>query len=523
MSKGYLSLVLHSHLPYVRHPDYPDFMEEDWLFEAITECYLPLIDVFERLSAENIPFKVTMNISPPLCEMLQDSLLKTRYNSYLNRLTELAEKEITRTNGTPFAETARMYHNRFSRIRDIYYRYGEDIISALRKFQDAGSLEIITCGATHGFLPLIGRPEAVRAQVQVAVNNYKKHFHQPPQGIWLPECAYKPGIEKHLADAGIKYFIVDTHGLIYANPAAPYEANTPVYYNGVYAFGRDQEASKQVWSAEEGYPGDTDYREFYKDIGYEAPYEYIKPYLHSDGVRRNVGIKYYRITGKVKLHEKEPYNYANAQNKVKANASDFLFNRLTQIKYLAEKHNISPIVVAPYDTELFGHWWFEGPEFIHALIKKIAAQDEIGLITPAEYIKLYPNQPMCEPSMSTWGDKGYNEVWLNGKNDWIYRHLHQAEDKMVELARNNPQATGIVRDALNQTARELLLAQSSDWPFLMTTGHSDSYAHNRFKTHINRFNEITKQVKENRINERYIAQCRMEDNIFPEMDYRVYL
>ncbi|MFH1228433.1 MAG: 1,4-alpha-glucan branching protein domain-containing protein [Planctomycetota bacterium] len=522
MPKGYLSFVLHSHLPFVRHPDYPDFMEEDWLFEAITECYLPLVDVFERLTGENTPFKLTINVSPPLCEMLQDSLLKTRYNSYLSKLIELSEKEITRTAGTPFADTSRMYHERFRHIKDIYYKYSEDIISAFRKFQDAGSLEIITCGATHGFLPLMLRDEAVMAQVQVAVNNYQKHFHRPPRGIWLPECAYKPGVEKALARAGIKYFIVDTHGLIYAQPSAPYEANTPVYCNGVYAFGRDQDASKQVWSADEGYPGDTNYREFYRDLGYDAPYQYIRPYLHSDGVRRNTGIKYHRITGRVQLNEKEPYNYANALAKVEANAFDFLLNRRNQIKYLAEKHNITPIVVAPYDTELFGHWWFEGPEFICALLKKIAGQSDIGLITPSEYINLYPNQPVCEPSMSTWGDKGYNEVWLNGKNDWVYRHLHQAEDKMVELTATYPNAQSILKEILNQMARELLLAQSSDWAFLMTTGHSESYAHNRFKNHIVRFNTLYKQVKSQIIDHDFLQQLKVEDNIFPEMDYRVY-
>ncbi|MBI4711768.1 MAG: DUF1957 domain-containing protein [Planctomycetes bacterium] len=536
---GYLSLILHAHLPYVRHPEYPDFMEEDWLFEAITEVYLPLFDVFERLHNENISFRLTINLSPTLCEMLTDDLLKERYTNHLNRLVELAEKETIRTKDTPFNNTALMYRNRFYRVRDLYNNCQRNIVCAFRKLQDAGRLEIITCGATHGFLPLMATPQAVRGQVQTAVNNYKKHFGRPPRGIWLPECAYKPGDEIELKKAGLQFFIIDSHGIEYAQPAPAAGVYLPMVVNGVAAFGRDPESSRQVWSAKEGYPGDMDYREFYRDLGYDADYNYIKPYLHSDGVRRNVGIKYQRITGQVPLHLKEPYNYHNALNKVDSHAGNFMFNRQQQIRYILGQsaiHNSQfamPIVVAPYDAELFGHWWFEGPEFLYALIKKIATQQsEIGLITPSEYLSKHQSQ-IGQPTLSSWGDKGYAEVWLNGKNDWIYRHLHKAEERMIELARSyqgsggaerspDERRGGTVKDALNQAARELLLAQSSDWPFLMTTGHSISYAQKRLKTHLTRFNQLYDQIKNNRVNEEHLNRITAEDNIFSEIDYKVY-
>ncbi len=559
MLKGYLSIVLHAHLPYVRHPAFPDFMEEDWLYEAITETYLPLLATFEDLHRDNVPFRMTISLSPPLCEMLTDELLQNRYSQHLARLVELAGKEVesgdTINIVSPdsdglFRDTARMYQARFKKLQDLYHnRYNRDIVKAFGRFQQLGYLEIITCAGTHGFLPLMKYPESVRAQVLTSVRNYQKHFARKPEGIWLPECGYYPGLEKILSEAGIKYFIIDTHGITNGSPAPVMDTYLPVYtdrINKVAAFGRDAETSRQVWSAKEGYPGDVDYREFYRDLGYDADYQYIKPYLHSDGVRRNVGIKYYRITGDVPLHLKQPYDRNKALSKIQHHVDNFIFNRRQQLAYLepvgaerltgsypahklyvrdhsvAKQSQMLPILIAPYDAELFGHWWFEGPDFIEALVRKLNGQDELKLITPGEYLKQHPKLQVSQPSFSTWGDGGYCKVWLNGKNDWFYRHLHKAEERMLALVNQNPSANGLRRKALNQMARELLLAQSSDWTFLITTQHSECYAQNRFKTHLSRFNRIYDDMKNDTVDETYLDEIRLEDNLFEEMDYRVY-
>ena len=536
MLKGYLSIVLHAHLPYVRHPNFTDFMEEDWLYEAITETYLPLLAVFEDLHRDNIPFKITISLSSPLSEMLTDELLQNRYSHYLARLTELADHEVANSsNDSRLRDTARMYQARFKKLHDLYHnQYQRNLVKAFDKFQQLGYLEIITCAGTHGFLPLMRYPESVQAQVMTAVRNYQKHFSRKPAGIWLPECGYYPGLEKILAQAGIKYFIVDTHGIANGSPAPVMNTYLPVYTSRQYkvaAFGRDAETSRQVWSAKEGYPGDPDYREFYRDLGYDAPYPYIKPYLHSDGVRRNVGIKYYRVTGDVPLHLKQPYERSNALAKVQNHVDNFIFNRRQQLNYQSTPLNGNfPIIVAPYDAELFGHWWFEGPDFIESLLRKINTQDELKLITPTEYLKQHPKLHVSQPSFSTWGDGGYCKVWLNGKNDWFYRHLHRAEERMLELARDraselttrHPSVNGVHKKALNQMARELLLAQSSDWTFLISSQHSECYAQNRFKTHLSRFNRIYDDIKNGTIDEVYIDEITKEDNLFSEMDYKIY-
>ena len=527
MGKGYLSLILHAHLPFVRHPEYREFLEEDWLFEAITETYIPIIDVFDKLIDEGIDFRMTMSLTPPLISMLTDELLQSRYIRYIEKRIRLSEKEIERTKHQPeFNRLAQMYYKHFTNARYVYAeKYHRNIIHAFKKFQDMGNLEVITCGATHGYLPLMNNNvNAMRAQINVAVQHYEKHFGRKPRGIWLPECAYEPGADQLLKDAGIRFFITETHGILFASPRPKYGIYAPIYCpTGVAAFGRDMESSRQVWSSKDGYPGDFSYRDFYRDVGFDLDYDYIRPYLHGDGKRTNVGIKYYRITGKT--DHKEPYSPERALDKAAEQAGNFMFNREKQIEHLASIMDRKPIVVAPYDAELFGHWWFEGPDWINFLFRKIAFdQKTISLITPMEYLEMYPVNQVSTPSLSSWGYKGYNEYWLNDSNDWIYRHLHKAAERMVELAQKFSDTTGnaLKNRALNQAARELLLAQSSDWAFIMKTGTMVEYAAKRTKEHLFRFTKLYDDIRANNIDATRLSDIEGKDNIFPDIDYHVY-
>jgi 1,4-alpha-glucan branching enzyme len=292
----------------------------------------------------------------------------------------------------------------------------------------------------------------------------------------------------------------------------------------VAVFARDTETSEQVWSSDIGYPGDPDYREFYRDLGYDAPdYDYIKPYLHSDGARRNVGIKYHRITGKVPLHEKAHYVPEWAAGKTATHAGNFMFNRQGQARHLSPNLGRPPMIIAPYDAELYGHWWFEGPQLLFYLFKKIHYdQDEIELISPIDYLSLYQDNQRQTPSASSWGAEGYNRVWINGQTDWMYMHQHAAEHRMVELAGRFPHSDGLLKRALNQAARELLLAQSSDWAFIITTGTMAQYAVKRFKDHIHRFTRLYETINAGRIDEAWLNDVEGKDSIFQEIDYRVY-
>jgi len=517
--KGYLSLILHAHLPYVRHPEHEEFLEEDWFYEAVLETYLPLLSVFDGLVADGVDFRVTISLSPTLVSMMRDPLLQNRCLKHIERLIELSEKEIERTRDDPrFNRLARMYRERFLEARFLCAeRCRMDIPKALGELQETGKLEIITCAATHGFLPVLRLNEnAVRAQIGIGVAHYEETFGRRPRGIWLPECGYYAGLDKILRDEGIRYFFLDTHGILRASSRPRYSVFAPIYMpSGVAAFGRDPESSKQVWSSKEGYPGHCDYREFYRDIGYDLDYEYIKPYILPDGKRINTGIKYYRITGEA--DEKEPYDRERALERAAADADHFVLERKKQVEALSLQMDRSPIVVAPYDAELFGHWWFEGPEWLDFVIRKIANEHEsLRLITPAEYLDEYPVNQVAQASTSSWGNRGYAEVWVSGWNDWIYPHLHEAAERMGRLARENADAKGVLMRALNQAARELLLAQASDWAFIMKTRTNVDYAINRIKGHLRNFLALEKQIREGRIYVDWLSKLEGENNLFPE-------
>ncbi len=523
MAKGYLALVLHAHLPYVRHPEKEYYLEENWFFEALTETYIPLIKAFDSLLNDGVDFRVTISLSPPLISMMSDDLLQQRYLRHLNKLIELAEKETERTAGTEFEDVSQMYLNRFREIKDIFVsRYGMNILKAFAKYWDLGKVELITCCATHGYLPLMLKKESMKAQVSVAVDLFTRHFGAPPRGIWLPECGYTAGVDEILKAYGIQFFFTDTHGIMFTTPCPVNGVFAPVYTPaGVAAFGRDLETSKQVWDMHQGYPGDFYYREFYRDIGYDLDLDIVGPYIGENNLRIDTGIKYYRITGKT--DQKQVYNPGIAAERAAEHAGNFVFNRVKEVEHLAPQMDRPPIVVSPYDAELFGHWWYEGPSWIEYLLRKIHYdQDTVKTITPWEYLNLYPINQVAALPMTSWGHKGYSEMWLDPSNDWIYRHLHRAEERMVEAAAAYPNAKGLQLRALKQMARELLLAQSSDWAFIMKMGTSVDYAQKRSKDHIARFSRLYWAVTNDDLDEDEIMTLEYLDNIFPEIDYRAY-
>ena len=526
MTIGYLCLTLHAHLPYVRHPEHEDFLEEDWLFEAITESYVPLLRACERLDADGVRYRLTFDVTPPLAAMLADPLLQGRYRRHLEKLRELVEREVRgNPEGAPVGRLARFYRRFLADTRAwVEERWGGNLVDAFRAAQERGSVELMTCNATHGYLPLMSSEGARRTQVRVGVEAFRRAFGRAPRGIWLAECAYAPGIDRLLVDEGLDYFFLDGHGLLHGEPRPAYGVYAPVQTPaGCHAFGRDADASRQVWSAREGYPGDPLYREFYRDLGYDADYGYIRPFLHQDGVRRGVGLKYYRVTGSGPLHEKAYYDPDAALERAALHASHFLSQRQAQARWLRPRLDRPPIVVAPYDAELFGHWWFEGPMFLEYLCRQAAYdQDEIELVTPSEYLDRHPHVQEQEPCPSSWGAEGYATVWLNGANAPFYRHQHHAEARMADLARRFPAATGADKEALDQAARELLLAQSSDWAFIITNGTSVPYAVRRWREHLASFARLADGVQAGRVDAAEVARLRSRDAIFPWLDYRVF-
>ncbi len=525
MVKGYWLPVLHSHLPFVKHPEHDYFLEEHWLFEAITESYVPLLMKLTKLVADDVDFRLTVSLAPPLLEMLSDEHLIEKYEKYLDKLIKLSEMESIRLkDDDEFLSLAFFYNKRFKEIKEFFSKVlDNNLLNGYRHFSDLGKLEIITSCATHGFLPLLSvNQKAVDVQVSLAIDVFNKHFGRSPDGIWLPECAYCDGLDEVLKKHGLKYFFLDSQGLMDGTPVPRYSVYAPVYTeNGVAAFGRDPLSSKQVWSSHEGYPGDFCYRDFYRDAGYDLDFQYIKPYISPDGERVFTGIKYYRITGNEEL--KEPYNPEEAAAKVTEHSSHFHAERVTQLDTLSGFMDRPPVLVSPYDAELFGHWWFEGPDFLCNVFREIHKNGDLKAITPSEYLGMHPHNQVISPSPTSWGHNGYYDVWLNGENDWIYRHLHFMADKLEELAFEYIEETDAVKvRLLNQLTRELLLAQSSDWAFLMTTNTAREYSAGRTKEHIANFNNLLESFASGSIDTAMLELMECKNSIFEELDFRVF-
>jgi len=523
MPRGYVAFVLHAHLPFVRHPEDEHHLEERWLYEAVAESYLPLLEVFQRLDAEGVPFELTLSISPPLLVMLRDDLLRGRIERYMSALEELASRE---ANGEErVARLGVFYADRMKRMRALWDSCDRDLPGALRKLEERGRLQLLTSGATHGFLPgLRAVPAGVRAQIAVAVAEHTRALGTAPRGIWLPECGYYPGLDALLADHGLRAFVAETHALLHATPIPPHgiysHAFTP---RGVAIFARDPACSRAVWSRDEGYPGHPSYRDFYRDLGYELPIERVRPYVGDlpGGVRMATGFKHRRITGAT--DDKQIYERDRALVAVEAHAQHFVAARRAQIAELAPKIDREPIVLAPYDCELFGHWWFEGPDWLEHTLRALATDDVARTTTLSEHLARYPTGYVVSPAYSTWGEEGYAEVWCDGDNAALWRHVLEVTAANARLCEAHGKAVdaGSLRGrALRQACRETLLLQSSDFPFILRAGTATSYIHERVRTHVGRFRRAALIAERggDQDDEAWLADIESRDNLFAQID-----
>jgi 1,4-alpha-glucan branching enzyme len=566
---AFLTFTLHAHLPYVvNHGTWPHGIE--WLHEAAAETYLPLLRVLANLERDGIALHCNLNLSPILLEQLAHPVFKADFPRYVERKIVAAcedEAYFTSAGEAHYAELARFWHKYFSDALHDFEALDRDIIQGFRHFNDKGLIEIITCCATHGYMPLLGTDESVRAQVRTAVTVHQRHLGKHPRGIWAPECGYRPaglwnypitnpdgspiapgfnriGVEQALSESDIDFFFVDTHLVEEsARIASPYELHRgdvvrndnepmthngyrrlyqPYYVDGPYApeekcypatvFPRDPTTGIQVWSSDFGYPGDSNYLDFHKK-------------------RWPGGHRYWSVTGShVDMADKQPYNPQAAAERTRAHASHFV-HLVWEALNAAMSDPVPPILCSPFDAELFGHWWFEGPAWLEAVARTLHDYPTgIQLTSCSEYLDHYPRAGFISMHEGSWGAEGTNHVWMNTETSWTYTHIYPAElylrdvctaGKWKDGAPNQPLAERIVK----QLCRELLLLESSDWQFLITTGAARDYAELRFETHNDQFNElksIWQHFESNRTltadQEIRLAAIELRDSIFLDID-----
>ncbi len=514
---GYFSIILHAHLPYVRHRE-PERIEERWLFEAMSETYIPLLWNLEEQKDEKL---LTISFSTTLMEMLADPLMQRRYLEHLESIEALLKKEEKSVKTSEEMNLVDFYMKRFKQLKHTFLIWDQNLLRGFRHYVDEGKLDCICSSATHAFLPYLLTKEAIKAQVIHGLQTFKKHFGYRPRGFWLPECAFSPGIDRILFEEGVRYTFVDEHALKFADPALSKETGAPVYSpHGVMLFSRNCELSSQVWSSVEGYPGDKDYREFYRDIAYERDWEYIKPFMHSKGFRVDTGLKYHRVTGLTE--EKQFYNRHNALIKINEHSHHFISKVKEQL--FIHQNECSPphLVVTPFDAELFGHWWFEGPEWLKQVIEK--GSEIVNFITPEQFLdRQYKEIKTTHVSFNSWGRHGYGEVWLNEKNSWVYRELHRTEKDLIQLI-TTYRGTGDERDrCLKQMVREWMLASSSDWSFIIDDESATQYAEERTNEHLSRFKKLKLLLLNDKLNDSILTNFEAEYPFLKEVHLEVFI
>jgi 1,4-alpha-glucan branching enzyme len=524
---GTATIVLHTHLPYCRLAGrWPH--GEEWLHEALLECYLPLLGAFRRLAADvHGSLGVTINITPILAEQLRDPVVLAHFREYLDGRIERARNDAGRFAGDPLpGKTARFHLQRYSETRRLFEDdLGGDILGSFADLEASGHLEIATSAATHAYLPLLEDEDAVRFQVMTGIESHLRNFGRRPRSFWLPECAYRPGMERVLEEAGIEVFFVETHlvtggrarGKALGGMVGPYpalEREEPetraaeqhgttfrpyrVGSSNVAVLARNEQTGLQVWSAAHGYPGDAAYREFHK----------------KDDVS---GLHYWRVTSReLGLGEKAEYDAAAAAGVAAVQASHFR-DLLKRELFLFEHGAGEPgNLVAAYDTELFGHWWLEGVSWLEHVIRLLANDVDVTLASAAEVVRNHPPDASIELPEGSWGAGGDHRTWMNDETAWTWPQVRRRQHQAHTLLREGGRLA-------RQLARELLLLQASDWQFLMTTGQAHDYAVERFNSHAARFDAIATAI-ESRDDafQSELEQLEDLDNPFPDIAPRRY-
>lgn len=525
----------------------------DWINESTAECYLPLLNALDRLEKEGIRPRWTVNMTPILAEQLEDPSFKDGFEEYCQEKIDAAiddQKRFEREGDLNMQGLASFWQKQYTKaLVEFKHQWGRSIIDGFRYFQDQGSIEVITCCATHGYLPLLGTDESCEAQVELGVANYRKHFGREPRGIWLAECAYRPrydwkapvgvnevawpreGVEEILKDNGIEYFFVDSHMIRGGQPLGTYAQKFPQlaemfarsskYFtppvdqrseyehymlpNGVVCFARDPQTTVKVWSGDIGYPGNEWYLEFHKQL---------YPGRH----------RYWRISQeKADLGKKQPYDPYNAFERIAEHAQDFVDTVKSALATYKGQADRMGTLVAMYDTELFGHWWWEGPEFLYEVGRAFHKDGQVEMTSGGDVLDEDPARHLITLPEGSWGEGGYHYIWINDGNLWTWEKLYPVERKMRQMARDY--AGGPGESIAIQAAREMLLAEASDWQFLISTFSARDYAEVRFSDHIERFHRLAEMAGRvhdggvlTALEETFLEECRQKDSPFAELD-----
>jgi 1,4-alpha-glucan branching enzyme len=539
-------------MPYVlRHGTWPH--GEDWLYEAAAETYLPLIGMIDECQFLKGNPRLTIGLTPVLLEQLAHKDFKQGFSGYLQDRIERASldrNDFRRQGQDHLAYLAVRWEQLYSSLTEQFDAIDRDIPGAFAEGAVQGYIQILTSNATHAYMPLLLEDSSIRAQVRAGLNSSQQILGFIPKGMWLPEGAYRPagrwtpplswgdskqriGIGQIIAEEGITHFFAESH-MIHNNAWVDHHTNEhqdheedhsipvndPIWIssngNGtghIAALVRDSQICRQVWSGYVGYPADGVYLEFHKRKGEKR------------------GLRYWKLTDRhFGLGEKQMYYPGDVPGKIYEHVQHFISQIRQRLQYHLQQTGRQGAVVACFDAELFGHWWFEGPQFLRDLLLALNADPEISLSTAEEFLEHHPPEQVISLSEGSWGEGGDHRVWSHEKLDWMWEIEYRCETLFGKLTYHLPwRKNKALQDILEKAGRELLLLQASDWPFVFSRKQAPNYGIKRFMLHVARFETLTDIAEKLAEDSSYLTKlskaeafemqdAEVHDVIFPQID-----
>jgi 1,4-alpha-glucan branching enzyme len=543
----------------LRHGVWPH--GEDWLYEAAAETYLPLLSALGECELLKCNPRLTLGLTPILLEQLSQDYFKAGFEHYLEDRVRRARADQAefRQKGQPhLAYLATRWEEFYGNLAGQFARIGRDVPKAFAAHAERGAVEVLTSNATHAYMPLLLEDSSIRAQVRAGLASSERVLGFRPRGMWLPENGFRPvgpwsppipwgksgtrpGIDDLVADEGIGHYFVEHHlveqsrsewvrnghwrrvgwdeaardpGRGWRNVHEPFWVNNHgTEDRRTCVFARDPVICKQVWSGVIGYPANGVYLEFHKKHGEKR------------------GLRYWKVTGTgVDLGAKDPYYPDDVPGRVHEHARHFcdqVRERLHEHRRLTGRHGV---VVACFDAELFGHWWFEGPRFLRDVMLTLNADPDVELSTAAQYLRDHPPDKVVSLLGGSWGEGGDHRVWANDKVAWMWEVEYRCETIFGKLTFTLPwRRERRLREILEKAGRELLLLQASDWPFVISRGQAVDYGIKRFMQHVARFECLTDIAEKLGSDSEYLGKLSeveklevkdadVHDVVFPKID-----
>ena len=487
--EGTFCLVVHSHLPWLaHHGSWP--VGEEWLYQAWAHSYLPVVDLLERYAAQGKRDVLTLGVTPVLAAQLDDPYCLRAFHDWLGNWQLRADYAATRWTDPLLKDLAAAEHRASAKaLNDFETKWRHGFSPVLRGLVDNGVIELLGGPATHPFQPLLD-PRIRRFALETGLADTEHRIGRRPAGIWAPECGYSPGMEEGYAAAGVQRFLVDGPALHGDTSAAH-----PVGDSDVVCFGRDLEVTYRVWSPKAGYPGDPVYRDFHT-------------YDHPSGLKPS------RVTGKnVPTDQKRPYEPELAAVAVQRHAADFVDTVVRKLRSLPKPG----LVVAAYDTELFGHWWHEGPAWLDAVLTALP-EAGVRVTTLQGALEAGHLGGRVDLPASSWGSGKDWRVWDGEQVADMVDANERLQRTLLDTLRPSD-----VRDPVNdQLLREALLALSSDWAFMVTKDSAADYARHRASSHADGFSHLAELIRLN-AREKAVdvaAELRVRNGLFGTLDAR---